>query len=416
MSKRIVERTIISLKPCADKNIIEYDSEISGFGVRVTPAGVKSFILDYRIFGRKRRYTIGRYLELTATAARNEALALKKRIRGNKDEGTDPIDPMEERERERHSDPTVEDLAIQYMERHAIPSKKAATSIRNDLDMIARFVLPMLGKKVRVKAIGKRDIEKLHTSMQATPYQANRTLTLLKKMFSLAIEWDWLEKNPAKGVEPYHEDRRENWLKEPQIQRFREALNKYPDQNAADALRLLMLTGSRLGEVLNCEWSQFDLERGVWTKPSHATKQKREEHVPLSAAALDLLLRMKPKNATGPLFLGKENEDGEQVARTTLRKPWLAALKAAGLTEATMVKGKRRMIVKHRSLVRIHDLRHSFASHLVSNGVGLQIVGKLLGHVRVETTARYAHCADEALRAATNQLADIYTMTEKKGA
>jgi integrase len=191
-------------------------------------------------------------------------------------------------------------------------------------------------------------------------------------------------------VERYHEDRRERWLSTDELSKFAQALDAYHDQDAANALRLLLLTGSRAGEVLKSEWKQFDLKGGVWTKPSHHTKQNKIEHVPLSAPALALLTAMNPEgDATGPLFLGRDNE-GARGARTTLRRPWMQACKAAGLaTETTKEgkrltkEGKRKMLTRYKPTVRVHDLRHSYASHLVSNGVSLEKVGKLLGHTRV---------------------------------
>jgi integrase len=188
-----------------------------------------------------------------------------------------------------------------------------------------------------------------------------------------------------------------------------------------------LLTGSRAGEALHAEWKEFDLTRGVWTKPTHHTKQKREEHVPLSAPAIELLRIIKPRNATGPLFPGtkRKGRNGKMTGgdnRVSLKRPWLQALKAAGLVTVEMVKGKRvgkdgkaKMLKRYKPTVRIHDLRHSYASHLVSNGVGLQIVGKLLGHVQASTTMRYAHLQDEALRAATNRLSTIYADNRNTG-
>jgi integrase len=168
--------------------------------------------------------------------------------------------------------------------------------------------------------------------------------------------------------------------------------------------------------VLKAEWKEFDLVREEWKKPSHHTKQKKEEHVPLSAPALQLLRSMRPRNASGPLF-PKAKDAGKEKHRVSLRRPWIQACKAAGLVEKLQIKGKRgRMLTRYRPTVRIHDLRHSFASHLVSSGVGLQIVGKLLGHVQASTTQRYAHLQDEALRSATNQLAKIIEFDAKKTA
>ncbi len=418
MGKRIVEQTIKRMRAPEENSRIEWDAEIPGFGVRITAAGVTSFILDYRIFGRQRRYTIGRYPEMTSTAARIEAGELRAMIRAGRD-------PMEERN-QRRGEPTLGDLATAYLDSEA-ESKKRPHTVRDDKRMVEKIIRPKLGSH-RLKAIGKRDIEALHGSLKATPYQANRVLALLSSMFNFAIESKWRADNPCKGVKKFAEEKRENWLSVEQIQRFREALDKYKDQSAANCLRLLLLTGSRAGEALRAEWKEFDLTRGVWTKPTHHTKQKREEHVPLSAPAIELLRSIKPRNATGPLFPGtkRKGKNGTMTGganRVSLKRPWLQALKAAGLVTVEMVKSKRvrkdgtvKMLKRYKPTVRIHDLRHSYASHLVSSGVGLQIVGKLLGHVQASTTMRYAHLQDEALRAATNQLATIIDFQSKKSA
>ena len=408
MGNRIVEQTIKRMKPPEEDHYVEWDSEIPGFGARITAAGVVSFILDYRIFGRRRRYTIGRYPDLTATAARVEAGQLRARIRAGHD-------PMEERHQMR-GEPSLADLVEAYKESEAF-QRLRPLSRRNYKQMLNKIITPKLGNH-RLKAIGKRDIEGLHASLKSTPYHANRVLSLLSRMFNLAIESKTIIENPAKGVKKFAEEKRESWLSVEQIQKFREALDAYQDQSAANCLRLLLLTGSRAGEALRAEWKEFDLTRGVWTKPSHHTKQKKTEHVPLSAPAVDLLLNMKPKNATGPLFAGRESGH-----RVSLKRPWMQACKAAGLVTVELVKGKRKgkdgtpkMLKRYKPTVRLHDLRHSYASHLVSNGVGLQIVGKLLGHVQASTTMRYAHLQDEALRSATNQLATIIDFQSKKTA
>lgn len=411
MGQRIVEQTIKRMRAPEENSRIEWDAEIPGFGVRITAAGVTSFILDYRIFGRQRRYTIGRYPELTSTAARIEAGELRAMIRAGRD-------PMEERN-QRRGEPTLGDLATAYMESEA-EGKKRPHTVRDDKRMAEKIIRPKLGG-YRLKAIGKRDVEALHGSLKSTPYQANRVLALLSAMFNFAIEAKWRVDNPCKSVKKFAEEKRESWLSVEQIQRFREGLDKYKDQSAANCLRLLLLTGSRAGEALRAEWSEFDLTRGVWTKPSHHTKQKKTEHVPLSTPAIELLRSIKPRNAAGPLFPGtkRKGKDGKLTGgekRVSLKRPWLQACKAAGLAEAYTVQGKRKkMLIRYRPTVRLHDLRHSYASHLVSNGVGLQIVGKLLGHVQASTTMRYAHLQDEALRAATNRLGTIYSDIRKTG-
>lgn len=393
MAVRITDKSIKAMKSPVTGNRISWDSEIGGFGARITSAGVRSFVLDYRIASRQRRFTIGRYPEMTVAAGRIRASELRVRVR-------DGHDPMEERQQGR-VEPTMTDLAGDYLERYALPNKRP-TSVRNDSQMIDRFIRPELGK-FRLKAIGKRDVESLHASLRETPYLANRLLSLLSKMFSLAIEWKWMVENPAHGVARFPEAKRERWLTLEEMQKLRKALDCYKDQNASNALRLLLLTGSRMGEVIKAEWDQFNLSTGVWTKPSHNTKQKRVEHVPLSEPALQLLKSMKIKNATGPLFPGRY--DG---ARTDLKRPWMQACKAAGLVAMEAVKGNGKKTTRYHPVVRIHDLRHNYASHLVSNGVSLEIVGKLLGHTQAATTMRYAHIQDAALRTAANQFGDIY--------
>jgi integrase len=292
--------------------------------------------------------------------------------------------------------------------------------------MIKGIILPRIGK-LRLKAVGKGDIELLHHSLKATPYRANRVLALLSGMFNYALAHKWLGENPAKGIEKFPEEKRESCLTFDQIQKFRKALDSYSDQNSANALRLLLFTGSREGEVLKADWEQFDFVRGVWTKPSHNTKQKKVEHVPLSVDILELLKSMKPQ-VSGPLFPGtkRKGKGGKPTGgdkRVSLKRPWLQALKMAGLVTVEMVKGKRvskdgttKMLKRYKPTVRIHDLRHSYASHLVSNGVSLQIVGKLLGHTQAVTTMRYAHLQDDALRIATNRLSVLYTEAKDQSA
>jgi len=393
MGKRIVEKMVLKLVPPAKGNRIYYDSEVPGFGVRITTAGAISFVLNYRVHGRERRFTIGNYPELTATAARDRALKLRGQVR-------DGHDPLEEREKDR-SERTLGDLATEYLE-HAKTYKRPST-LRNDRQMIEGIVRPRLGR-LQLKAVGRHDIEALHATLKATPYRANRVLSLLSAMFTYASQRGLRADNPARKIPRFQEDRRERWLSTEEMRRFTEALDTYSDQNAANALRLLLLTGARESEVLKSEWDQFDLPRGIWTKPSHHTKQKKIEHVPLSGTAVDLLRTMKPKNAQGPLFVGADGES----ARVTVRRPWVQACRAAGLVTVDTVQGKRRQIKRYRPTLRIHDLRHSFASHLASKGVSLKVLGKLLGHTLPSTTDRYAHIQDEALRDAANLFGSVF--------
>ena len=383
MAAKISEKVVKTLTPPKHGNRILYDAQIPGFGVRITAAGALSFILNYHVHGRERRFTIGKHPEWSVIAARNRALELRRKI----NEG---VDPLGEREQER-TQPTMNDLCNEYLQQHALVHKRSH-SVRDDKQMIAGIITPRIGS-LRISAVSRQGIAKLHASLKPTPYLANRVLALLSKMFSLAIEWHWVDHNPAQGIPRFHEDRRERWLQPEELQRFVEALNGYHNQNVADAFRLLLLTGSRKSEVLTAEWSMFDLQQGLWTKPSSHTKEKQIEHIPLSVQAVELLTRMK-EQSDGICFLFP-GLNGQP--RTTLRVGWSKICKAAGLND-----------------VRVHDLRHSYASYLVSSGVSLHIVGKLLGHTQPQTTQRYAHVAHESLRDASNLFGNVFHDAGKK--
>jgi integrase len=273
-------------------------------------------------------------------------------------------------------------LATDYLEQHAVP-KKRPRSVNNDRSMINRIIVPRLGSK-KVAAVQSRDIHLLHVSMKNTPYQANRVLALLSKMLSLAVKWGWRSDNPVKGIERFQEKRRERWLSDDELRRLLAVLASHQNQRAANAVRFQLLTGARLGEAMKARWSDIDLERGVWTKPSHHTKQKRTEHIPLSGPALVLLAEMQSKASPTEESLFPGNVAGQPLQ--DIKKFWRAAIAEAGI-----------------SGYRLHDNRHTHASHLVSSGLSLEIVGRLLGHTNPTTTKRYAHIADSPLRAAAER-------------
>ncbi len=407
MSK-ITDATIKTLKKDKPEsgNLVKWDSEVKGFGVRITAKGVISFVLSYRNKeGNKRRYTIGRFDEpyvdkdraidrLSIQQARDIAFDLKKGIRN----GIDPLDPEPEKKAAKPGETTFSELAAQYLE-HAEKHKRPG-SVRNDRGNINRLLLPQWGDW-KLADIKLRHIEKLHSSRSDTPYHANRVLALISNMFAKAVEWELCDESPIKkGVVEklrFHEEKHQNPLTEDEQKRLHRALDQYKDQDAADAIRLLLFTGSREGEVLKADWTQFDMKTGVWTKPSHNTKQRKEEQIPLNPKALEVLKRLGPKKR-GALFPGASG-----TYRVTLRKPWIQICKSAHLSDAVERKGKRRKIVRYKPTVRLHDLRHTFATDLVNRGVSIYLVSKLIGHTNVATTQRYANPATEALRQATNQ-------------
>jgi integrase len=375
LTKHVVERAL----PKPNGDVFLWDNSLKGFGVRVKPSGARSYLYQYRnAHGTSRRITFGQHGRITIDQARELAGRATAAIaRGE--------DPAESRRALREAS-SIRDLVEDYLERHA--PKKRASSRRNDQSMLDRYVLPRLGSR-KVADVTRGDIERLHLTFKTTPYAGNRVLSLLGKLFVLAIAAGWRADNPCRGVVRYQEDRRERWLSDEELKRLLEALNASTNQRAAGAIKLLLLTGSRRGEVLSARWEDFDLDRGVWTKPSHHTKQQRIEHVPLSPSALQLLAALKAKTDAGDdkersEFLFPGRVDGQSLVE--IKKAWAKVLDVAGLPG-----------------LHLHDLRHTYASHLVSAGVSLHVVGRLLGHTQAATTHRYAHLSDDALRHATDR-------------
>ena len=258
----------------ASGNRITYDSEVQGLGIRTTAAGAQSFILNYRTrVGRERRFTIGAFPDWTVKAAREEA----RRLRATIDLGGDPLAEIQAG----RDAPTVADLCRRYEEEH-LPRKRPR-SAEEDRTLIRTRVLPALGA-LKVADVTFNDIDGLHRKItkEGKPYRANRTIALLSKMFSLAsTKWKMRSDNPCRGIEKNLEQPRERYLSADELSRLSEVLADHANREAADAIRLLLLTGARRNEVLSATWAQFDLTNGTWTKPSSHTKQKRLHHVPL---------------------------------------------------------------------------------------------------------------------------------------
>ena len=381
---KLIKKTLDSIPRPSEKEVFYWDEELKGFGVKAYPSGKKTFIFQYRNpQGQTKRVTIGVYGKISPDMARDAVKQLAAQT-------TFGEDPSQQKQNQKIKGLTLNDLAKDYLERHASVNKRSK-SIYEDKRILEGYVLPKLGN-VPVKEMNIRQIEDLRITMKETPYMANRVLALLSKMFTLAVTWGWCEKNPAIGVHKYQEEKRDRWLKEDELDRLKDALERYQNNASANALKMLILTGARKGEVLGAQWEHFDLERGIWTKPSHLTKQKKTEHVPLSAETLTFLKEIKEActltEQTSPyVFPGRIPNQ----PLTDIKNFWATVLKEAGIEN-----------------LRMHDLRHTFASLLVSSGVSLSIVGKLLGHTQAGTTHRYAHLAVDPLRDAANIIGDIY--------
>ena len=355
-----------------------WDKELHGFGLKVTPAGSKVYLVQYQLGGRKgrtRRVTIGRHGELTPAAARAEA----KRLLGEIAAGRDPAD-------ERDKVKGGGSLAVvleQFMAEHVRPKLKARTA--TEYQRTARLhILPRLGRR-HLGELKRQDIAKLHHELASTPYQANRTLALLSKFFG------WAEKhglrpdgsNPCRHVEKYREGRRERFLSQAELSRLGDALREAEQDKTCSpwviaAIRLLTLTGARRNEILTLKWEHVSEEHGCLMLPDSKTGRKAVRLSPPSLAVLHDIPRLD-----GNSYVICGEKAGRHLVN--IEQPWRRIRRAAKLDD-----------------VRLHDLRHSFASVAASGGQSLVIIGKMLGHSQPATTARYAHLADDPVKAASD--------------
>lgn len=371
--RKLSDQLAREIKPPKSGNQIVYDDRLAGFGLRVTASGARSFILNYRFKGRERRITLGQYPTWTVLAARKQAEHLRRQI----DTG---VDPLEERNAER-SAPTLRDLFVRYADEH-LPNK-APRSAADDRSMWVKDILPTLGN-IKIADLSTRDCDELHRTVSSDrPTRANRVIEVLRKALNLAIRWGWIERNPASGGRRNPEAKRTRYLTRNEIGKLIEAFDAHPERVSADALLFMLFTGCRRGEALNAKWEQFNLDSRTWTKPSAETKQRREHRVPYSTTVAEILERRRIAASGTYIFPGSVGAPLQEVRRT-----WKSACEVAGIRE-----------------VRIHDLRHTFASLVASSGQSLLVVGELLGHSDAQTTKRYAHLYDEPLRDAAECVA-----------
>ncbi|MFN3311845.1 MAG: tyrosine-type recombinase/integrase [Hyphomonas sp.] len=377
-----------------------FDTDVRGFSITIYPSGNRAFTLDYRIAGRQRRMTIGRWPEWNTVAARERAKELRRDI----DEG---IDPLSLRETSREA-PRVNDMITRYLAEHT--PHLAARNAADQHTIMHKLVAPDWGKKL-VTEITKADVEKLLTKIAAgrarpsktkpnnrarklqgtkpTPVRANRVGEALRKMFTLAIGWGMRTDNPASGFRRRIENERERFLTPEEIGRLAKALDAAKDQRAAGIIRLCMLTGARSGEVRQARFEQFNLDLGSWSKPAATTKQRKIHRIPISADVAAIVRQRALLVPRGNQWLFPGDTPGQPVKE--IRRFWIGIQTEAKLPD-----------------VRIHDLRHTFASLLVSGGASLEMIGKLLGHTQMQTTQRYAHLMDSPLRDGVNAVASIF--------
>lgn len=380
MRGKITKRSVDALKAAADgAETVLWDSELKGFGARVQRGGAKSYVLHYRVgTGRGaplRKLTIGKHgSPWTPETARKEARTLL----GTIEDGADPAaDKMARREA-----PTIAELAARFLAEHAEAKRKGSTAAEYKR-LLDRIILPALGER-KVADVTRADVTKLHHANRAAPYQANRVLAVLSKMFNLAERWGLRPdgSNPCRHVEKFAERKRERMLSPAELARLGDALTAHDGSPyAVAAVKLLVFTGARLGEVLGLRWEWIDFERGEARLPDSKTGAKTLHLPPPALAVLAALPRLD-----GNPYVIAGAKPG--AALVNLEKPWRAIRRPAGLDD-----------------VRLHDLRHAFASVAASSGMGLPIIGKMLGHSQPATTARYAHLASDPVKAAAAAVA-----------
>ncbi|MCH7540791.1 MAG: tyrosine-type recombinase/integrase [Proteobacteria bacterium] len=376
MKVKITKRAVEAIAPGA-RDVFLWDTELPGFGCKITPRGARVYVLQYWAGGRARRYTLGRHGQtMTTEEARREAMRLKGVVaRG--------ADPAAVRAADR-AGPTLTAFAERYLADHASVKKKPASAAADERNL-RNHILPALGR-LKLADISRAHVVKFHQDMRAKPGAANRCLALLSKMFNLAETWglrpDW--SNPTRHVEKYREKKIERFLSEAELARLGAVLAKAERSeehpSVVAAVRLLIFTGCRRAEILKLEWEHVDFERACLRLPDSKTGAKV---VPLGAPALDLLSGLARVEGNPYVLPGKV--PGRPYIG--IGKAWRRLRARAGLAD-----------------VRLHDLRHSFASTAAGMGESLVLIGSILGHAKLATTARYAHLSNDPRQAAADRI------------
>ena len=375
---RITKKTVDALT-ARQREYMLWDADLKGFGVRVHPSGRKVYLVKYRLDGRVIKKTIGPHGAIPPAAARARAAEIITAAMTGRDLTGRVLSPPTDTT-------TMHELAGRFLDEHVPVRCKPSTAHSYGI-AIRQHVVPHLGSR-SVAGITRADVADLHHAMRATPYAANRTLGILSAMFSAAELWGLRPQgsNPCRYVKRFRERKRERFLSDAEYRRLGAVLREAESTGtesatAVAAIRLLMLTGCRLSEIMNLRWEDVSLQAGELRLRDSKTGAKR---VHLGGPAVAVLRGMERKEGNPWVIAGRR--PGTRIA--SLHFPWARIRRRAGLDD-----------------VRIHDLRHSFASGGLLVGEGLPMIGKLLGHSHVQTTARYAHLADDPVKAAADRIA-----------
>ena len=395
---KLTKRTVDASAPAAARYTV-WDADLKGFGLRIAPTGIKSYIARYRVgcgrSGTLRQVTLGRH----GTVTPDEARALARKTLSAVAHGEDPAQSRTEE----RTGLTLATLAEAFLTEHAEKKLKGSTAAFYRWTL-QKYVLPRLGTRA-VKGLKEADFGRLHLDLSDAPYQANRTLTIVGSLFAWAGRRGLIlrDESPVRHIERYREQRRERFLSGDELERLgttlrlaetsgipykarsdkrapKEQLATVLTPQVAAALRLLLFTGARRQEILNLRWSEVDFDRGALHLPDSKTGRKT---ILLNAPALAVLSSLPRVDGNPHVVPGSK----AGAPLSDVNRPWDTVRRHAGLGN-----------------FRLHDLRHTFASFGASSNLGLPVIGKLLGHNQVATTARYSHLADDPLRRASEQI------------
>jgi len=379
-SATISRRTVEAL-PVGDREAVYWDRELQGFGVRVYPSGSKVYLVQTRAGGKSRRLTVGRHGLISAEQARRKAAQVIADIKA----GNEPV--LDNGASKDTAGPTVAEVAERYMTEH-VEVRCKPTTVRHCRHILDRHLLPTLGN-LRLGEIGRERVSALHYRLHETPTMANQVVHMLSRLFHMAEGWGIAPEggNPCRFVKKYQEKSCERFLSEEEFRRLGRTLDEVEAEgkvhpSAVAAFRLLMLTGCRRNEILTLRWADVDLDAGELRLRDAKTGARS---VALSPPARRVLANL-PRLPDNPWVISGV-KPGTRLSN--LNNAWLVVRARADLKD-----------------VRIHDLRHSFASRALALGESLPMIGKMLGHRKVQTTARYAHLARDSVKAAAARVAE----------
>ena len=372
----ITDRIVAALS--AGRDTVVWDPALAGFGVRVYPSGAKVYVVQARGPSGTKRVTVGRHGVIDASEARRRATLILARIRA----GEDPVSEAPEPE-----SVTVATLAARYLREHVAVRCKPTTAAQYRL-AIERYIVPALGT-LAVSSLGRAQVADLQHALSDRPAMANLVVAMLSRMIEHAMAWGVAGemRNPCRSVPKYRTRRRERFLTDAEFRRLGRVLDEMEAEGrlspyAAAALRLLMLTGCRRNEILTLRWEDVRPE----AQELHLTDSKTGPRtVSLSPEAVAVLAQLPRLPGNPWVILG--TRPGARLS--SLFEPWRRVRARAGLDD-----------------VRIHDLRHSYASRALALGESLPVIAKLLGHAQIQTTARYTHLTRDAVKDAAVRVAE----------